>query len=124
MPRRVMCAKQARLQSSRLLPLLDDFSADESIKKMKFAVEICVAFLEQISLMSRTHAAARRFAVACVQFVDDAHAFYYLAKWREAHHVEARLIARVDINLPAVPNPSGLETLRYGVRIVTNQRLS
>src|SRR5579864_6187014 len=34
---------------------------------MKVAVEICVAFLEQLSLMSRTHAAARSFAVACVQ---------------------------------------------------------
>src|SRR5215472_14953039 len=50
--------------------------------------------------MSRTHAAARSFAVACVQLVDDAHAFYDLAKWREAHRVEAaRLIARVDVNL-------------------------
>src|SRR5215469_12959582 len=66
---------------------------------MEFAVEIRVAFLEQLSLMSRTHAAARSFAVACVQLVDDAHAFYDLAKWREAHRVEARLIARVDINL-------------------------
>src|SRR6185312_4316656 len=79
--------------------LLDDFSADESIEKMEFAVEIRVAFLEQLSLMSRTHAAARSFAVACVQLVDDAHAFYDLAKWREAHLVEARLIARVDVNL-------------------------
>src|SRR6478609_7021239 len=49
--------------------------------------------------MSRTHAAAGSFAVACVQLVDDAHAFYHLAKWREAHRVEARLIARVDVNL-------------------------
>src|SRR5690349_5130703 len=49
--------------------------------------------------MSRTHAAAGSFAVACVQLVDDAHAFYDLAKWREAHRVEARLIARVDVNL-------------------------
>src|SRR5262249_6440095 len=71
----------------------------ESIKKMEFAVEICVAFLEQLSLMSRAHAAARSFAVACVQLVDDAHAFYDLAKWREARRVEARLIARVDVNL-------------------------
>src|SRR5215472_661449 len=66
---------------------------------MEFAVEIRVAFLEQLSLMSRTHAAARSFAVACVQLVDDAHAFYDLAKRREAHRVEARLIARVDVNL-------------------------
>src|SRR5262252_4322024 len=94
-----MRAKHARLWSSRLLLLLDDFSADESIKKMEFAVEIRVAFVEQLSLMSRTHAAARSFAVTCVQLVDDAHAFYDLAKWREAHRVEARLIARVDINL-------------------------
>jgi Kef-type K+ transport system membrane component KefB len=43
---------------SRLLLLFDDFSADESIKKMEFAVEIRVAFLEQLSLMSRAHAAA------------------------------------------------------------------
>src|SRR5215471_8440047 len=94
-----MRAKHARLWSSRLLPLFDDFSADESIKKMEFAVEIRVAFLEQLSLMSRTHAAARRFAVGCVQLVDNAHAFYDLAKWREARRVEARLIARVDVNL-------------------------
>ena len=66
---------------------------------MKVAVEIRVAFLEQLSLMSRTHAAARSFAVACVQLVDDTHAFYDLAKWCEAHRVEARLIARVDVNL-------------------------
>src|SRR5215471_12387481 len=94
-----MRAKHARLWSSRLLLLFDDFSADESIQKMEFAVEIRVAFLEQLSLMSRTHAAARSFAVACVQLVDDAHAFYDPAKWREAHRVEARLIARVDVNL-------------------------
>src|SRR5215472_14323206 len=49
--------------------------------------------------MSRTHAAARSFAVAGVQLVDDAHAFYDLAQWREAHPVEARLIARIDVNL-------------------------
>src|SRR5437588_504538 len=66
---------------------------------MKVAVEIRVAFLEQLSLMSRTHAAARSFAVACVQLVDDAHAFYDLAQRCEAHRVEARLIARVDVNL-------------------------
>src|SRR5262245_38490506 len=66
---------------------------------MEFAVEIRVAFLEQLSLMSRTHAAARSFAIACVQLVDDAHAFYDLAQWREAHRVEARLIAGVDVNL-------------------------
>jgi hypothetical protein len=66
---------------------------------MKVAVEIRVAFLEQLSLMSRTHAAARSFAVACVQLVDDAHALYDVAKWREAHCVEARLIPRVDVNL-------------------------
>src|SRR5215467_5517555 len=66
---------------------------------MEVAVEIRVAFLEQLSLLSRTHAATRSFAVACVQLVDDAHAFYDLAKWREAHRVEARLIARADVNL-------------------------
>ena len=66
---------------------------------MKFAVEICVAFVEQLSLTSRTHAAARSFAVARVQLVDDAHAFLDLAKWREAHRVKARLIARIDVNL-------------------------
>src|SRR5215472_109396 len=49
--------------------------------------------------MSRTHAPARSFAVACVQLVDDAHAFHDLAKWGEAHRVEARWIARVDVNL-------------------------
>src|SRR5215471_15656289 len=94
-----MRAKHARLWSSRLLPLFDDFSADESIKKMEFAIEIRVAFLEQLSLLSRTHAAARGFAVARVELVDYAHAFYDPAKWREAHRVEARLIARVDVNL-------------------------
>src|SRR5215471_4939600 len=94
-----MRAKHARLWSSRLLPLFDDFSADESIKKMEFAVEVRVALVEHLSLMSRTHAAARSFAVACVQLVDDAHAFYDLAKWGEAHRVEARLIAGVDVNL-------------------------
>src|SRR5215471_8999806 len=66
---------------------------------MEFAVEVRVAFLEQLCLMSRAHAAARSFAVTCVQLVDDAHAFYDLAKWGEAHRVEARLIARVDVNL-------------------------
>src|SRR5215471_7085102 len=66
---------------------------------MELAVEIRVAFLEQLSLMSRTHAAARSFAVACVELVDDAHAFYDLAKGREAHGVEARLITCVDVNL-------------------------
>src|SRR5437773_10814340 len=50
--------------------LFNDFSADESIKKMKVAVEIRVAFLEQLSLMCRTHAAARSFTVARVQLVD------------------------------------------------------
>src|SRR5215467_9110062 len=92
-------AKLHGLQRSRLLLLFDDFSADELIKKMEVAVEIRVAFLEQLSLMSRTHAAARSFAVACIQLVDDAHAFYDLAKWCEAHRVKARLIARVDVNL-------------------------
>ena len=66
---------------------------------MKVAVEIRVAFLEQLSLMSRAHAAARSLAVACVQLIDDAHAYYNLAKWREADRIEARLIARVDVNL-------------------------
>src|SRR6516225_9047068 len=49
--------------------------------------------------MSRAHAAARSFAVARVQPVDDAHAFYDLSRWGETHRVEARLIARVDVNL-------------------------
>src|SRR5215472_11832203 len=49
--------------------------------------------------MSCAHAPARSFAVPCVQFVDDAHAFYNLAEWSEAHPVEPRLIARVDVNL-------------------------
>lgn len=82
-----------------LLLLFDDFSADESVKKMEFTVEIGIAFLEQLPLMSRTHAAARSFAVACVQLVDGAHAFYDPAQRREAHRVEARLIACVDVNL-------------------------
>src|SRR5215472_15795229 len=49
--------------------------------------------------MSCAHAATGSFAVACVQLVDDAHAFGDLAKWGEARRVEARLIAGVDIDL-------------------------
>ena len=87
------------------LPLFDDFRAHEFIQKREFAVEIRVAFLEQLPWMSRPHAPARSFAVACVQLVDDARAFHDLPKRGEAHRVQARprqttrLIARVDINL-------------------------
>src|SRR5690348_18417166 len=66
---------------------------------MEFAVKIRVAFLEQLFLMPGAHPAARSFAVACVQLIDDAHAFYDLAKWREADLVETRLIAGVNVNL-------------------------
>src|SRR6185312_6537092 len=54
--------------------------ANEPVKLGKLAVEIRVAFLEELVLMAGAHPAARAFSVAGVEFVHYVHAADHLAE--------------------------------------------